>query len=48
MSENAKKYLTIAVVALAVIVVDKFFKLSDKTVAKLHGGTHVTAIRAVK
>jgi len=39
MSNNQKKYLTIAAVALVVIVADKMFGVSDKTVSRL-GGRH--------
>jgi len=43
MSNNQKKYLTIAAVALAVIVADKMFSVSNKVVAKLQP----TKLRAV-
>jgi len=46
MSNNQKKYLTIAAVALAVIVADKMFSVSNKVVAKLHPGS-VTSLRKV-
>jgi len=48
MDAKTKKILASVGLVLAVIVVDKFFRVSDKAVSKLHGGTTVSSIRAVK